>query len=194
MPTITSKNTSVNSTKVPAIYNKLSWVGLYNWFRQEKGYRTTFRIFDIGCGRNPQLIHDFLADEFKSYAIRWEDLPYDPYWLDENINNRSLKTWYDNREDIGCVICSNVLNVLENDTQVIRLLEMMRKGWKENGVPYFITVYEGDKSGIGKVTKNDCYQRNLRTKAYLDLEDKGLNEVVYKGVITPYVKHNIIIK
>ena len=189
MPTITSKNTSVNSTKVPAIYNKIDWKKLRDNFRQIKGYRPTFYIFDIGCGRNPNLIHDFLATELNKYETRWCYLPYDPYWLDDLTNERNLETWYGNNGSIGCVICSNVLNVLQDDKQVEKLHKMMHDGWKNYSVPYFITVYEGDGSGIGKKTKPDCYQRNLKTSEYA-----MLGEAIRYGVISPYFVKEFIKK
>ena len=33
--------------------------------------------------------------------------------------------------------------------------------------PFFITVYEGDKSWVGRETKKDCYQRNETIDAYI---------------------------
>ncbi len=189
MPTITSKNTSVNSTKVPAIYNKIDWEGLAHWYRANKFYNPVFYIFDVGCGRNPEIIHDYLCDRLNEYDNRWRYLPYDPYWLDEHTNERSLETWYGHRNTIGCMICSNVLNVLQDDEQVSRLFKMMHDGWKYYQVPYFITIYEGDKSGVGKVSKADCWQRNMRTKDYLDWNkippDDAPYETVYKDVIVP---------
>jgi hypothetical protein len=34
--------------------------------------------------------------------------------------------------------------------------------------PVYITVYEGDKSGVGRETKKDCWQRNERLYVYLE--------------------------
>ena len=50
------------------------------------------------------------------------------------------------------------------------------------GAAVMVTVYEGDKSGAGRVTKADCYQRNERIGEYLKYFGEGF--VVKKGVIT----------
>lgn len=36
-------------------------------------------------------------------------------------------------------------------------------------------IYEGDKSGIGKITKNDCYQRNEKTENYVQMITEQFN-------------------
>ena len=33
--------------------------------------------------------------------------------------------------------------------------------------PVYVTVYEGDKSGVGRETKKDCWQRNEQLIFYL---------------------------
>ena len=45
---------------------------------------------------------------------------------------------------------------------------------------YFITVYEGDKSGIGRMTKPDCFQRNETLDNYIFRYE----DVIYKNTIT----------
>ena len=55
-----------------------------------------------------------------------------------------------------------------------------------NTKPYFFKIYEGNKSGVGKQTKKDCWQRNQKTKDYLQQFDfAGIYApIVYKGFIT----------
>ena len=55
-----------------------------------------------------------------------------------------------------------------------------------NTKPYFFKIYEGNKSGIGKQTKKDCWQRNQKTKDYLQQFDfTGIYApVIYKVFIT----------
>ena len=38
-----------------------------------------------------------------------------------------------------------------------------------------IQIYEGDKSGIGRQTAKDCYQRNEKTEKYLGYVNKALS-------------------
>ena len=42
------------------------------------------------------------------------------------------------------------------------IMQYMRKGEK-----LYITVYDGDKSGIGRMTKKDCWQENRKYKDYI---------------------------
>lgn len=194
MPTITSKNTSVNSKQVPAIYNKLNWHALTNRHFDSKGYNSTFYIFDIGCGRNPFIIENYLMKKLWTIQRQVRYLPFDPYWLDDAHNYVSLETWYNNRGSIGCIICSNVLNVIQDDKHMMQLLNTMHKEWQYNEVPYFITVYEGDKTGTGKLTKQDCWQRNMRAKNYVNLTGDAFYEGIHKEVICPNAVQDIIIK
>lgn len=44
---------------------------------------------------------------------------------------------------------------------------------------YFIKVYEGNKSSVGKQTKKDCWQRNQPTESYMYSD-----EIIKCGIIT----------
>ena len=74
------------------------------------------------------------------------------------------------------IICSNVLNVICSNIELERVHDkvssLSRSGY------YFISVYEGDKTCVGRKTKPDCWQRNQPVKNYL----KG-NEICKHGVI-----------
>ena len=57
----------------------------------------------------------------------------------------------------------------------------------DNDTKIFITIYEGDKTGVGKITKKDCYQRNESIQKYLEycnIVSSKKNFVIKKGVIT----------
>ena len=71
--------------------------------------------------------------------------PYDPYNLSAADNLYAASNWH----RATCVICSNVFNVIK-ETSIIYDLHDLITSFK---VPYFITVYEGDKSWIGRETK-----------------------------------------
>ena len=74
------------------------------------------------------------------------------------------------------MICSNVFNVIK-EKEVIYDLYFMIASFN---VPFFITIYEGDKTWVGRETKKDCYQRNETIDAYvLTYLDK-----IKHGVIT----------
>lgn len=152
MQNYTSKNTSVNHKKVPYLINHIDW-------KQFKGGR----CLDYGSGKlNPETFY-IISGEGIQY------LPYDPYWLDEITNSKAMCLYP------TIVICSNVLNVINSSEEVKRIHNYIR-GLK---VPYFIRIYCGNKSGIGRETKKDCWQRNQVVEDYLYSD-----EIIYKGIIT----------
>ena len=148
----TSKNTSVNHKKLPYLVSHIDW-------KQFKGGR----CLDYGSGKlNPNTYY-----EITGQGVQY--LPYDPYWLEEITNNRAMSLYP------TVVICSNVLNVIAENEIVYHIHSYIR-GLK---VPYFIKIYEGDKSYIRRETKKDCFQRNEETSEYLYHD-----EIIYKGIIT----------
>jgi len=162
---ITSKNTSINSTKLPAIYNKI------NFSKFEKQYN----VLDYGCGK-----FNNAKNFIESINGTWYG--YDPYNRTEEENINTYNKYYD------IIICSNVLNVISDEEIIVDIIEnIYNKYFYCGNQKIFITVYEGDKSGIGKVTKKDCYQRNEKTIRYLKYLNKVFPDLVFEiknGVIT----------
>ena len=85
-----SKNTSVNSKKLPAIYNKIKW----NSFSGQT-------VLDIGAGKYTQHIKSFLS----RWGIHY--VPFDPY------NCSAEDNLYASCVHPDVVICSNVFNVIK---------------------------------------------------------------------------------
>lgn len=135
-----SKNTSVNSKKLPAVYNKIKW-------RSFSGQT----VLDIGAGKYTQHIKDFLS----YWGIHY--VPFDPY------NCSAEDNLYASCVHPDVVICSNVFNVIKEKEVIYDLYSMIASF----NVPFFITIYEGDKSWVGRETKKDCYQRNETIDAYI---------------------------
>jgi hypothetical protein len=155
----TSKNTSINKTRLPRVYNEIP-------------FKAGDTVFDYGCGKYV----DHLINHVDGYGAMWDG--FDPY------NFRSDNA-IDLVQDNDVVICSNVLNVIDTDTDVIEVLDSLYLLLDSDGTCY-ITVYEGDKSGIGRVTKDDCYQRNQPLQWYVDFIKEYSNftsVTVKKGVI-----------
>lgn len=150
MQTITSKGTSINKTKLPAIYNKIDWESL----SCIKGRN----ILDIGCGRYTDHIKEFVESKGFRYT------GYDPYWA----TDADLTKEYD------VIICSNVLNVIDDD----KAMERVHLQVVYHQAPYFITVYEGDGSGRGRKTGKDTYQRNQKTIEYARADECVRNKVI----------------
>ena len=176
----TSAATSINSTKLPAIYNKLT----------DEAYLWASSYLDFGCGRYTQHIADHVATkayevaqkarEHRDHMGIWHG--YDAYNRTEEENEFELEAFREESEFFNqIVVCSNVLNVIDSE-EVIAWIAARLMTWADAGAAVMVTVYEGDKTGIGRVTKADCYQRNEKIVSYLKYFDK--NFTIKKGVIT----------
>lgn len=154
----TSRATAVNGKagKLPAIYNKVNLEGLC--------------ILDIGCGAEVDYIRDFCAGN----GAKWFGV--DPY-------NRTMKQntqeyfGYDKTEGAKCVFSSNVLNVIDDEEAIKTTVKAIT-----GSGAYFVTVYEGNGSGVGRQTGADQWQRNEKTREYLKYFPA--DAVIRKGVIT----------
>lgn len=160
-----SANTSINSVKLPAIYKKINWDSL----KKDSGSNL---VLDYGAGRYTKHIRDFLI----TYGFKY--IPFDPYNCTEEENQMAYTS------SPSVIVCSNVLNVIAEDSIIDDIHSVIRKF----GVPYFITVYEGDKSLCGRATKSG-YQRNQVVEFYLYNQD----EIIRKGVITKRKYKNYIL-
>ena len=163
MQKYTSANTSINKTKLPAIYKKISWKRIKDGWKYNHIDKPC--VLDYGCGKYTDHIKQYLAD------LGFDYMGYDPNW------NNDL-----NWEKVipAVVVCSNVLNVIAEDNIVEEIIRKI-KSYK---TPYFITVYEGNGSGEGKVSQKNCYQRNLKTAGYARFWDNEKGFSMKKLVIT----------
>lgn len=141
----TSANTSINKKRVPAVFKKISW-------------KPNTINLDIGGGK---------YDTATIYLHRFyvENLIIDEYNRSEEHNFAMLEKVYQNG-GADTVTCSNVLNVISEKEIRLDVINKCYDNLKDDGICYFY-VYEGDSSGIGKETKKDCWQNNLKTKYYL---------------------------
>lgn len=151
MQKYSSKNTSVNTSQLPAVYGKLN----YEWIRNQQ-----FEYFvDYGCGR--------AATRNKVFYKVLEEIPYphhyfgyDPYWGDVDQNRNALScllTW----KHADLCVCANVLNVIDDLCVLNEIVQNVVQA-KE----FVIQIYEGDKSRQGRKSKEDCYQRNEPVEDY----------------------------
>lgn len=149
-----SANTSVNSTKIPAIYQKINWEMLPQGFK----------VLDYGAGK--------YIDHIAQFVYRKGGLYYghDKYNQPFEYNESCLTC----NPDI--IICSNVLNVIKENEMLRHVMRVMSSYNK----PIFIKIYEGDKSGVGKETKPNCWQRNLPKECYV----VNSNYKIKHGIIT----------
>ena len=139
-----SKGTSINRDKLPAIYRKLG--------DKIRG----MRVLDYGCGR--------YTEHIKKHLRSMDCYPYfyDPYNLPTEENYKWVNRCGYQNDDVA--ICSNVLNVIDDEKTIVGIIHVLGFFSKDA----YITVYEGDKSGKGRQTGPDQYQRNEKTSKYLE--------------------------
>ncbi len=140
-----SAKTSINSTKLPAIYKMINFtpgtVGI-----------------DYGGGKFDNA-RNWLAEQDVELWV------YDPYNRTSEENRQAVKAV---RQNGGAdfAICSNVLNVIAEDSARLNVLRNIKNLVKSGGDIY-ITVYEGKGNSEEGETKSG-YQRNRKTADYLD--------------------------
>lgn len=137
------------------------------------------RLYKIFCHEKPNgKVLDFGDGKYRKGTMFLRDKgfdvdSYEPS-LKDNMPSGKYKT----------ILVSNVLNVIAEDEIVIDILNTCKELLESDG-QVLITVYEGDKSGRGKQSKEDCYQRNARTAEYVRIVSKVFDKVK--------IRQNIII-
>lgn len=155
----TSANTSVNSGKLPKTFHAVDWMpGTVN--------------LDYGGGK-----FDNATVYLEGKGVT--NLVYDPYNRTVDHNTAVLQKA---ASGVDTVTCNNVLNVIDSNASMIMVISACATYLKQEGTAYF-KVYEGDKSGTGRETKRDCYQRNQKAADYLPYVLLYFNKVVVKGDI-----------
>lgn len=168
-----SARTSVNSKKLPAIFNKIDFdaISLHG--------NIPILVVDYGCGKYYDFTWKKLQKKFQD-KIYFSYFPADPnfqpvnfYYLEDEV-----KTWK-RRFPAGdvVVVCSNVLNVIKEDN----IIQQIKKRLFDITPFVFFSVYEGDRSGIGRETKQGCWQRNEKLIVY---QDTSHFESIRHGVLT----------
>lgn len=167
---ITSAATCVK--KVPAAFNKFNkilahpaayWVGIDS-------------VLDYGGGK-----YDVFGAVLAEFGVR--TFVYDPYNRSEEHNKtiRQLLT----QRPADMAFCNCVLNVIREKEVRAELLLDIQTMVAEGGKIVF-SVYEGDRSGKGKVTSKG-YQANRKVDAYwpeIKKAFKGSGEaVIFNGLI-----------
>lgn len=153
-----SADTSINSTKLPAIYKMISIpegsVGI-----------------DFGGGKWDNAI-EHIRDLGATLCV------YDPYNRSKAYNIETLKTLRANG-GADWAVTSNVLNVIKEPSARKAVLENISKITK-SGAPIYITVYEGRGDGKAGQTKSG-YQLNRKTADYLEEIQEVFPDAKRKG-------------
>lgn len=142
----TSANTSINSRRLPRLFSLA-----------RDRFRPGTLNLDVGGGKFDN-VTDFLA------GLDVINLVYDPYNRPQEHNEAVLAMI--GHAGADTVTCANVLNVIDDDGALDALLADCARWTGQDGIALFY-VYEGDRSGTGRPTKADCYQRNEPLSAYV---------------------------
>lgn len=153
-----SANTSINSTKLPAIYKLIQ-------------FTPGEVILDYGGGKFDNAVN-YLADMDVTLLV------YDPYNRSKEHNKMVLDDIRHNGK-VDATICSNVLNVIKEPEVRLSVLRNIKKLTRPGGEVY-ITVYEGSGKGNEGPTKSG-YQLNRRTNEYLDEIKEVFPDAVRRG-------------
>lgn len=158
-----SADTSINSSKLPAVFKKVKFnPGTIN--------------LDYGGGRFDNAT-EFLADQDV------ENLIFDKFNRSDDHNKNVIKRIRQNG-GADTATCSNVLNVIkERDIRVNEVIKNIKSMLKPGGTAYF-TVYEGTGLGDSKETTKG-YQLNKKTADYVEEIEEifGKGNVVRKGSV-----------
>lgn len=159
----TSRNTSVNSAKIPRVGKAVAKLNLWC------GGSTNI---DIGGGRFDSLT-DYLMSE---HGVL--NLIYDPFNRSAHHNQSVLAIAAQSPPQTATL--SNVLNVIDNNRVITDLIEWVHAVLDENGL-LFITVYEGNRSGLPTFPGSDQFQANKMTKEYIPAVSKAFSHVEIKN-------------
>ena len=134
----TSKDTSINKNRVPALFKKVSFFGV----------KTNY---DCGGGK-----YDTATDYLLTIGI-----------INHIVDKYNRTKEWNKKHDVVCdsATCSNVLNVIAE--KEIRK-EIIIECYNHCKMFTAFYIYEGNKSNKGKKTKKDCWQNNFTTDKYLD--------------------------
>lgn len=154
----TSANTSINSSKLPAIFKLINLSP------------NTINL-DFGGGRFDNA-SEYLATKNVTNLI------YDPYNRSSEHNKNVLDTIRKNN-GADTATCSNVLNVIKEENARHTVIQNIYNLLKSNGTAYF-TVYEGTGKGNEGATKSG-YQLNRKTVDYVDEIKEVFSNVTRKG-------------
>lgn len=120
---------------------------------------------DIGGGKYDDFTQALEREGVTSYL-------YDPFARHAAHNAPVLRDLRRGRLKGDTVTCSNVLNVIPEQTARFNVIHQAAKSLKPDGTAWFC-VYEGDGTGTGRVTRTrsgmaSCWQENRKTASYLE--------------------------
>lgn len=166
-----SAATSINSNKLPAIYNMVE-------------FRPGDVVVDFGGGKFDNAVN-YLKDKDVTLLV------YDPYNRSAEHNKEVLRLLKEHG-GADAAVNSNVLNVIKEPEAREAVLKNIKKITKR-GAPIYITVYEGRGDGAEGPTKSG-YQLNRKTGDYMDEVGKVFSNVKRKGKLITAINESTSMK
>lgn len=166
-----SAATSINSTKLPAIYNMVN-------------FRPGDVVVDFGGGKFDNAVN-YLKDKGVTLLV------YDPYNRSAEHNKEVLRILKEHG-GADAAVNSNVLNVIKEPEAREAVLRNIKKITKR-GAPIYITVYEGKGDGAEGPTKSE-YQLNRKTGDYMDEVGRVFSNVKRKGKLITAINESTSMK
>lgn len=166
-----SAATSINSTKLPAIYNMVE-------------FRPGDVVVDFGGGKFDNAVN-YLKDKDVTLLV------YDPYNRSAEHNKEVLR-FLKEHGGADAAVNSNVLNVIKEPEAREAVLKNIKKITKR-GAPIYITVYEGRGDGAEGPTKSG-YQLNKKTGDYMDEVGSVFSNVKRKGKLITAINESTSMK
>lgn len=162
-----SAATSINSTKLPAIYKMVD-------------FRSGDVVVDFGGGKFDNAVN-YLKDKDVTLLV------YDPYNRSAEHNKEVLQILKEHG-GADAAVNSNVLNVIKEPEAREAVLRNIKKITKR-GAPIYITVYEGKGDGAEGPTKSG-YQLNRKTADYMDEIEQVFSDVKRRGKLITAVNES----
>lgn len=132
------------------------------------GFRKNALILDYGGGK-----YDDAKDFMAKYGFNV--LVYDPYNRSADHNKMVMSAVAKRKPDY--IICANVLNVIKENAIVDDVIKRIKRISGPDTVCIF-SVYEGNRTGHGKQSGPDQYQRNQKTDSYIPMISKYFPHVI----------------
>ena len=166
-----SAATSINSAKLPAIYNMVE-------------FHPGDVVVDFGGGKFDNAVN-YLKDKDVTLLV------YDPYNRSAEHNKEVLRILKEHG-GADAAVNSNVLNVIKEPEARESVLRNIKKITKR-GAPIYITVYEGRGDGAEGPTKSG-YQLNRKTSDYMDEVGRVFSNVKRKGKLITAINESTSMK